>query len=127
MGWWGWGRAGEGAAAGGGPGGKPGGELVDRAVGRPVAEEVNVWREAESVALICKVLAVPTVHVMLPGLGTVMVLPALPVTINFAEHNRSGTVDQAAGPASDPFASASAPDPHGEHGGTPAARAALRP
>src|SRR5580700_4498925 len=48
---------------------------MDRPVGRPVALKVKVWPEAESVALICRLAAVPTVPVWLPGLVTVTVLP----------------------------------------------------
>src|ERR1700733_13405438 len=50
-------------------------ELIDRPAGRPVALKVSVWPEAESVAVICRLAAVPTVPVWLPGLVTVTVLP----------------------------------------------------
>jgi hypothetical protein len=53
-------------------------ELMDRPAGRPVAEYVSVWPEAESVALICLLTAVPTVEAWLPGLVTVTVLPPPP-------------------------------------------------
>ncbi len=36
---------------------------------------MSVWPEAESVAWICRLTAVPTVPVWLPGLVTVTVLP----------------------------------------------------
>ena len=36
---------------------------------------MRVWPEAESVALICRLTAVPTVPVWLPGLVTVTLLP----------------------------------------------------
>src|SRR5215469_9931254 len=47
-------------------------------IGRPVAEKVSVWPEAESLALICRLTAVPVVPDWLPGLVTVTVLPVLP-------------------------------------------------
>src|SRR5215472_8532687 len=50
-------------------------ELIDRPVGRPLAVKVSVWPEAESLALICRLTAVPVVPVLLPGLVTVTVLP----------------------------------------------------
>src|SRR5258708_24762031 len=51
-------------------------ELIDRPAGSPGAENVRVWPDAESVALICRPTAVPTVPDRLPGLVTVTVLPA---------------------------------------------------
>ena len=36
---------------------------------------MSVWPEAESLALTCRLAAVPTVPVWLPGLVTVTVLP----------------------------------------------------
>src|SRR5258708_22027482 len=54
-------------------------ELMDRPAGRPVAEKVRVWPEAESLALTCKLTAVPTVPDWLPGLLTVTVLPPPPL------------------------------------------------
>jgi hypothetical protein len=48
-------------------------ELIDRPAGRPVAEYVRVCPEAESEAETCKLAAVPTVPVWLPGLVTVTV------------------------------------------------------
>src|ERR1017187_5033213 len=50
-------------------------ELMDSPAGSPVAVSVRVWPDAESVALICRLTAVPTVEVWLPGLVTVTVLP----------------------------------------------------
>ena len=56
-------------------------ELIDRPAGSPLAVKVSVWPDAESVAPTCRLTAVPTVPVWLPGLVTVTVLPALvPVT-----------------------------------------------
>ena len=48
---------------------------------------MSVWPEAESVALICRLTAVPTVPVWLPGLVTVTVLPvaALMVQVKDAD------------------------------------------
>ena len=59
-------------------GDQAGAELIDSPAGRPVALKVSVWPDAESVALICRLTAVPTVEVWLPGLVTVTVLPPLP-------------------------------------------------
>src|SRR5712691_1492636 len=53
-------------------------EEIDSPAGRPVALKVSVWPEAESVAAICWLTAVPTVDVWLPGLVTVTVLPPEP-------------------------------------------------
>jgi hypothetical protein len=50
-------------------------ELMDSPAGSPVAVSVSVWPDAESVALTCRLTAVPTVEVWLPGLVTVTVLP----------------------------------------------------
>src|SRR6266568_3755953 len=52
-------------------------ELIDKPVGRPVALYVNA-APAESVAWICRLVAVPTVPDWLPGLVTVTVLPPPP-------------------------------------------------
>src|ERR1700722_12150496 len=52
-------------------------ELIDRPAGSPLAVKVSVWPDAESVAPTCRLTAVPTVPVWLPGLVTVTVLPAL--------------------------------------------------
>ena len=52
-------------------------ELIDRPAGSPLAVKVSVWPDAESVAPICRLTAVPTVPVWLPGLVTVTVLPVL--------------------------------------------------
>ncbi len=49
--------------------------LIDRPAGRPVADQVSVWPDWESVAVICRDFAVPTVPDWLPGLFTVTVLP----------------------------------------------------
>ncbi len=48
---------------------------------------MSVWPEAESVAWICRLTAVPTVPVWLPGLVTVTVLPpaGLIVQVKLAE------------------------------------------
>src|SRR5579859_1371784 len=56
-------------------------ELMDRPAGRPLALQVKVWPDCESVALICRLTAVPTVPVWLPGLDTVTVLPPGLVTM----------------------------------------------
>src|SRR5215469_16810805 len=53
-------------------------ELIDRPAGRPLAVKVSVWPDAESLALICRLTAVPTVPDWLPGLVTVTVLPPPP-------------------------------------------------
>ena len=53
-------------------------ELIDRPAGRPVALYVSVWPDAESVAAICRLAALPTVPAWLPGLVTVTTLPAVP-------------------------------------------------
>src|ERR1035438_3886455 len=53
-------------------------ELMDSPAGSPVAVSVRVWPDAESVAVICRLAAVPTVEVWLPGLVTVTVLPPPP-------------------------------------------------
>src|SRR5260370_11055077 len=52
--------------------------LMDSPAGRPVAVKVRVWPDAESVAVICWLTAVPTVELWLPGLVTVTVLPPPP-------------------------------------------------
>src|SRR3984957_390055 len=52
-------------------------ELIDRPAGSPLAVKVSVWPDAESVAPSCRLTAVPTVPVWLPGLVTVTVLPVL--------------------------------------------------
>src|SRR5215831_17438879 len=46
-------------------------EEIDSPAGRPVAVKVSVCPDAESVALICTLTAVPTVEVWVPGLVTV--------------------------------------------------------
>jgi len=56
-------------------------ELMDRPAGRPVALKVSVWPDAESVALTCRLTAVPTVELWLPGLVTVTVLPPPPPVV----------------------------------------------
>src|SRR4051812_13320628 len=57
-------------------------ELIDRPAGRPVADQVSVWPDWESVPVICSDVAVPTVPVRLPGLFTVTVLvPPPPVHV----------------------------------------------
>ena len=50
-------------------------ELIVSPAGRPVAEKVSVCPDCESVAETCKLVAVPTVPVCVPGLVTVTVLP----------------------------------------------------
>src|SRR5215471_7180314 len=50
-------------------------ELMDRPAGSPVAPYVSVCPDAESLARICRLTAVPTVEVWLPGLVTVTVFP----------------------------------------------------
>ena len=45
---------------------------------------MSVWPEAESVAWICRLTAVPTVVVWLPGLVTVTVLPVVLPLVNAA-------------------------------------------
>lgn len=52
-------------------------EFIDSPAGRPVAEYVSVWPDAESLALIWRLTAVPTVLVWLPGLVTVIVFGAV--------------------------------------------------
>ncbi len=42
---------------------------------------MSVWPEAESVALICRLTAVPTVPDWLPGLVTVIVLPVVELMV----------------------------------------------
>src|SRR5579872_7072934 len=49
--------------------------LIDSPAGRPVADQVSVWPDWESVACIWRLTGVPTVPVWLPGLVTVTVLP----------------------------------------------------
>ena len=56
---------------------------------------MSVWPEAESVALICRLTAVPTVPVWLPGLVTVTVLPVVEVLWNAV---RPSGVPQPVGP-----------------------------
>src|ERR1022692_3377960 len=56
-------------------------ELMDSPAGSPVAVSVRVWPGAESVAVICRLAAVPTVEVWLPGLVTVTVLPPPPPVV----------------------------------------------
>src|SRR5581483_444668 len=57
--------------------------LIDSPAGNPVALYVSVWPDAESVAETCRLAAVPTVEVWLPGFVTVTVLPPpLPVPAN---------------------------------------------
>src|SRR3954464_14750882 len=51
--------------------------LIESPVGRPVALYVSA-APPESVALICRLFAVPTVPAWLPGLVTVTVLPVVP-------------------------------------------------
>src|SRR5262245_58727711 len=71
--------------------------LIDRPVGRPVADQVNDWPACESVAVICSVLAVPTVPVWLPGLFTVTVLvPPPPVQVGSAAWAGTDTAFHAA-------------------------------
>src|SRR5260370_26288236 len=53
-------------------------ELMDSPAGRPVAPKVSVWPDAESLAWICLLTAVPTVELWLPGLVTMTVLPPPP-------------------------------------------------
>src|SRR6266851_4855044 len=50
-------------------------ELIDSPAGRPVAVKVSVWPDAESVAVICVLTAVPTTEFWVPGLVTVTMLP----------------------------------------------------
>src|SRR5262249_31971627 len=57
-------------------------EEIDSPAGRPVAVKVSVCPDAESVAEICVLTAVPTVEVWVPGLVTVTVLPPPPVPPN---------------------------------------------
>jgi hypothetical protein len=55
--------------------------LIDKPAGRPVADHVSA-RPPESLPDICRLFAVPTVPVWLPGFVTVTVLPPVPwVTI----------------------------------------------
>src|SRR5215469_15354344 len=58
-------------------------ELIDRPAGRPEADQVKDCPDAESLALICRLTAVPTVPVWLPGLFTVTVLAPGLVTIGW--------------------------------------------
>src|SRR5215469_1075904 len=60
---------------------RPVAELIDSPAGSPVAVKLRVCPEAESVAWICRLAAVPTVPVWLPGLVTVTVLPPGLVTM----------------------------------------------
>src|SRR6185312_12915189 len=50
-------------------------ELIDSPAGSPVALKVRVWPDTESVAPICRLTAVLTTPVWLPGLVTVIVSP----------------------------------------------------
>ena len=59
-------------------------ELMDRPAGSPVALQVRLWVDCESVACICRLAAVPAVPVWLPGLVTVTVLPAAAPLVNAA-------------------------------------------
>jgi hypothetical protein len=54
---------------------RPVDELIDKPAGSPLAEYVNVWPEVESLAETCRLAAVPTVAVCVPGFVTVTVLP----------------------------------------------------
>src|SRR5215472_1916417 len=54
-------------------------EEIDSPAGRPLAPKVSVWPDAESVAEICRLTAVPTVEVCPPGLLTVTVFPPPPL------------------------------------------------
>src|SRR5438876_10356182 len=53
-------------------------ELMLSPAGRPVAVKVRVCPEAESLAAICRLTAVPTVVVCVPGLVTVTVFAVVP-------------------------------------------------
>src|SRR5260221_9195259 len=53
-------------------------ELIDSPAGRPVALKVRVWPAAESLAFTCRLAAVPTVELWLPGLVTLTALPPPP-------------------------------------------------
>src|ERR1039457_3231468 len=53
-------------------------ELMDSPVGSPVAECVSVCPDAESLAWICRLTAVPSVELCVPGLVTVTVSPPVP-------------------------------------------------
>src|SRR5579862_3047705 len=62
-------------------------ELMDSPAGSPVALNVSVCPDAESVAWICRLTAIPTVQDWAPGLVTVTVLApaAFTVQLNVAE------------------------------------------
>src|ERR1700730_642558 len=62
-------------------------ELIDSPAGRPVAVKVSVWPDAESVAVICLLTAVPTVDVWVPGLVTVTMLPVVAVVKTLISHS----------------------------------------
>jgi hypothetical protein len=55
---------------------RPVDELIDRPLGRPVADHVKVWPAWESVAVIWRLTCVRRGVVWLPGLLTVTVLTA---------------------------------------------------
>jgi hypothetical protein len=57
-------------------------ELIDSPAGRPVAEYVSVCPDAESDAETCKLAAVPTVPVRLPGFVTVTVFCVTGLTVS---------------------------------------------
>src|SRR4029077_6628018 len=59
-------------------------ELIDRPLGRPVAEYLSVWPEPESVAWICRLTEVLRLVLWLPGLVTVTVLPPPPPLVTMA-------------------------------------------
>ena len=52
---------------------------MDSPAGSPVAVSVSVCPDAESLACICTLTAVPTVDVCVPGLVTVTVFPPPPL------------------------------------------------
>src|SRR5580700_6409934 len=54
-------------------------ELMDSPAGNPVALNVSVCPDAESVAWTCRLTAVPTVQDWLPGLVTVTMFPVPPL------------------------------------------------
>src|SRR5690349_5857071 len=57
-------------------------DAIESPVGRPVADQVSVWPDCESVPVSCSDAAVPTVPDWLPGLFTVTVLvPPPPVHV----------------------------------------------
>src|SRR4029079_18391274 len=71
--------------------------LIDRPAGRPVADQVSVWPDCESVPVSCRDAAVPTVPVWLPGLFTDTVLaPPPPVHVGSPAWAGTDTAFQAA-------------------------------